>query len=74
MNGQKKQSLSSTLLQIPGLGKKRYQNLIQYLGGKEQLDNSTIAHIAKVPGISHNLATQIHRHLHNLERSDNNKA
>ena len=72
--GQKKQSLSSTLLQIPGLGKKRYQNLIQYLGGKEQLDNSTIAHIAKVPGISHNLATQIHQHLHNLERSDNNKA
>ena len=50
---------TSTLEQIEGIGPKRRQQLLQYMGGLQSLKNATVEEIAKVPGISNALAEKI---------------
>jgi len=50
---------TSTLESIPGVGPKRRQALIQNMGGLVQLKKASSAEIAKVPGISPELAQVI---------------
>ena len=50
---------TSTLEHIPGVGPKRRQALIKNMGGLQQLKKASHAEIAKVPGISSELAQTI---------------
>lgn len=59
-----KQSKSSTLEQIPGIGAKKRQALLKYLGGLQEVENADLATLMTVPGISKNLAQVIYDALH----------
>ncbi|MCG5047472.1 excinuclease ABC subunit UvrC [Pectobacterium brasiliense] len=50
---------TSTLELIEGVGPKRRQTLLKYMGGLQPLMNASIEAIANVPGISHALAEKI---------------
>lgn len=50
---------SSTLEEIEGIGPKRRQMLLKYMGGLQALKQASIEEIAKVPGISKSLAEKI---------------
>lgn len=51
---------TSMLEHIAGIGPKRRQQLLKYMGGLQPLKNATIEEIAKIPGISNALAEKIH--------------
>ncbi|MFV0574064.1 MAG: excinuclease ABC subunit UvrC [Vibrio sp.] len=51
---------TSTLEGIEGVGPKRRQALLKYMGGIQELKRATVEEIAKVPGISPSLAEIIH--------------
>ncbi len=59
-----KASLSSSLLSIPGIGSKRRQALLQRFGGLRELKRASVEEIAKVDGISSQLAQAIYQHCH----------
>lgn len=59
----RKAATTSVLEDIPGIGPKRRQQLLKYMGGLQALTDATPQQIAKVPGISHNLAEIIHQTL-----------
>ena len=61
-----KQGLQSKLTLIPGVGNKRRQQLLTYFGGFLELKNASQAEIAKVPGISENMAAKIYSVLHEV--------
>ncbi|WP_294901910.1 excinuclease ABC subunit UvrC [Tatumella sp. UBA2305] len=50
---------ASSLEGIEGVGPKRRQQLLKYMGGLQPLKNATVEEIAKVPGISVTLAEKI---------------
>lgn len=54
---------TSALEEIEGVGPKRRQVLLKYMGGIQPLLNASAEEIAKVPGISHALAEKIHNAL-----------
>ncbi|MCX9490836.1 excinuclease ABC subunit C, partial [Vibrio cholerae] len=54
---------TSTLEGIEGVGPKRRQALLKYLGGMQELKRASVEEIAKVPGISHALAENIYQAL-----------
>ncbi|MRT04902.1 excinuclease ABC subunit UvrC [Ewingella americana] len=54
---------TSALEEIEGVGPKRRQVLLKYMGGIQPLLNASIEEIAQVPGISHALAEKIHNAL-----------
>lgn len=54
---------TSTLEGIEGVGPKRRQALLKYMGGIQELKRATVEEIAKVPGISKSLAEIIHEAL-----------
>ncbi|KER00999.1 excinuclease ABC subunit UvrC [Photorhabdus temperata] len=54
---------TSTLESIAGVGPKRRQMLLKYMGGLQPLRNASVEEIAKVPTISYALAEKIHNAL-----------
>ncbi|AHK20966.1 excinuclease ABC subunit UvrC [Yersinia similis] len=54
---------TSALEMIEGVGPKRRQVLLRYMGGLQPLFNASVEEIAKVPGISQALAEKIHNAL-----------
>ncbi len=58
-----KNTLSTTLTEIPGLGTQREKNLLSHLGGLKQMSQASVDQIAQVPGISKDLAEKIWRKL-----------
>ena len=55
---------TSPLENIPGVGPKRRQDLLKFMGGLQQLRRASMEEIAKVPGISIDLAEKIYESLH----------
>lgn len=58
-----KASKQSTLEDIPGVGPKRRKALLQYMGGLQELKRAGVDEIAKVPGMSRQLAEKVHQAL-----------
>ena len=56
---------TSKLQSIPGVGAKRRQSLLKYMGGLHGVLQASKDEIAKVPGISLELADTIYDHIHN---------
>ncbi|WP_082030200.1 excinuclease ABC subunit UvrC [Vibrio renipiscarius] len=54
---------TSPLEGIEGVGPKRRQALLKYMGGLQELKRASVEEIAKVPGISHSLAENIYQAL-----------
>ncbi|WP_413477667.1 excinuclease ABC subunit UvrC [Vibrio hibernica] len=54
---------TSSLEGIEGVGPKRRQALLKYMGGIQELKRATVEEISKVPGISKSLAEIIHQAL-----------
>ena len=54
----------SPLENIEGLGPKRRQNLLKYFGGIRGVTKAGEEELAKVPGISKNLAKMIYQEMH----------
>ena len=59
-----KESKKSTLESIPGIGAKKRQALLKYLGGLQEVLSADVATLCKVPGVSHVLAQNIYDALH----------
>ncbi|MGF1740579.1 excinuclease ABC subunit UvrC [Vibrio profundum] len=53
----------SPLEGIEGVGPKRRQALLKYMGGLQELKRASVEEITKVPGISHSLAENIYQAL-----------
>ena len=56
--------MTSALEEIPGVGPKRRQALLKHLGGMQEVLRASASELAKVPGISHELASKIYDALH----------
>ncbi|MCO7190408.1 MULTISPECIES: excinuclease ABC subunit UvrC [unclassified Pseudoalteromonas] len=59
-----KQRTQSVLEEIEGVGLKRRQALLKYLGGMQGVKAANIQQLKQVPGISPQLAEKIFNHLH----------
>jgi len=62
-----KNSASSSLNSIPGIGPKRRYALLQRFGGIQALAKASVEEITKVQGISESLAVEIYQHFHAAE-------
>ncbi|MEO9944556.1 excinuclease ABC subunit UvrC [Paraglaciecola sp.] len=60
-----KDKTTSKLQSIPGVGAKRRQSLLKYMGGLHGVLQASKDEISKVPGISADLADIIYDHIHN---------
>ena len=60
LNRRQKTRNTSTLESIPGIGPKRRKALLQHLGGLQEVKGASVAELAKVPGISIEMAQTIH--------------
>ena len=63
-NRRQKVKTTSSLESIPGIGAKRRQTLLKFMGGLQGLKKASKDEIASVPGISPELADTIYDHLH----------
>lgn len=59
-----KDKKTSVLESVPGIGAKKRQSLLKYMGGMQGVIKATKQEIAKVPGISDELAEIIYDHIH----------
>lgn len=59
-----KKRTESPLESIPGVGAKRRQMLLKYMGGMQEIKQASPEELAKVPGISAALARTIYDNLH----------
>ncbi|MBU2918567.1 excinuclease ABC subunit UvrC [Psychrosphaera sp. F3M07] len=62
-----KAKTTSILQDVPGIGAKRRQMLLKNFGGLQGLKSATAEQISKVPGISKQLALEIHAFLHDKD-------
>ncbi|MFD3323015.1 excinuclease ABC subunit UvrC [Alteromonas macleodii] len=63
-NRRQKIKTTSSLESIPGIGAKRRQTLLKFMGGLQGLKKASKDEISNVPGISPELAETIYDHLH----------
>ncbi|WP_404340401.1 excinuclease ABC subunit UvrC [Pseudoalteromonas mariniglutinosa] len=63
-NKRQKQRTQSLLEEISGVGQKRRQTLLKYLGGMQGVKAANIEQLNQVPGISPDMAEKIFNHLH----------
>ncbi|MFD3304608.1 excinuclease ABC subunit UvrC [Alteromonas macleodii] len=63
-NRRQKVKTTSSLESIPGIGSKRRQTLLKFMGGLQGLKKASKDEISNVPGISPELAETIYDHLH----------
>ncbi len=63
-NRRQKAKTQSRLESIPGVGAKRRQSLLKYLGGMQEVLKASASELARVPGISEELAEDIYQYLH----------
>ena len=63
-NRRQKVKTTSSLESIPGIGAKRRQTLLKFMGGLQGLKKASKDEIASLPGISQELADTIYDHLH----------
>jgi len=63
-NRRQKVKTTSSLESIPGIGAKRRQTLLKFMGGLQGLKKASKDEISNVPGISPELAEIIYDHLH----------
>jgi len=59
-----KKRRESPLQNIPGIGPKRRKALLNFFGGWKEVTAASAEELAKVPGVSRALATEIYQHLH----------
>lgn len=59
-----KDKRTSVLESVPGVGAKRRQSLLKYMGGLQGVLQASKDEIAKVPGISQDMAELIYDHIH----------
>lgn len=64
-NKRGKALVKSPLEQIDGIGEKRRQALLQYLGGLQGVMKASVAELSSVPGISKQQAEKIYQACHN---------
>ncbi|MDP4537189.1 excinuclease ABC subunit UvrC [Alkalimonas collagenimarina] len=64
-NKRGKALLKSSLEQIPGIGAKRRQALLHYLGGMQGVQQASVEQLASVPGISKQQAEKIYQSYRN---------
>lgn len=64
-NKRGKALVKSPLEQLPGIGEKRRQALLQYLGGMQGVLKASVAELSSVPGISKAQAEKIYQACHN---------
>ncbi len=56
-----KKSQGSVLDDIPGIGAKRRQAILKYFGGWQEVSRASVDELAKVPGVSRELALLVHQ-------------
>lgn len=61
-----KNRFTSPLENIIGLGPKRRQNLLKHFGGMRGVTGAGVEELAKVPGVSKNLAEAIYQEMHGV--------
>lgn len=59
-NRRQKEKSRSKLEDIPGVGAKRRQSLLRYLGGLQEVLGASVEQLEQVPGVSRELAEKIH--------------
>lgn len=64
-NRRQKEKRKSKLETIPGVGAKRRQTLLRFMGGLQEVQNASVEQLSNVPGISQELAEKIHDYLRN---------
>lgn len=59
-----KKTIRSSLEDIPGIGKAKRMAILQHFGGLQEVLQASVDELAKVPGISYELAERIYQTLH----------
>jgi len=59
-----RETLTSRLAEVPGVGEKRLKELLRHFGSLRKLEEATLEEISAVKGISGNLAREVWEFLH----------